>query len=493
MKHDVIVIGSGFGGLLCAAVIARTGRRVLVLERQSQPGGCIQSYRRHGLAFDTGLHYVGGLDQGQRLGRIFARLGLMDLPWQRLDPEGFDRVTIGSETFSFAQGYDAFVDTLARRFPSERAALQRYTQVLQQVEAVPFGSAEAYTLFGTNAYSYLSTLFTDPLLVNVLAGSALKMELQRESLPLFTFAHGQSSFIQGSWRLRGEGNLLVSALTADIECHGGQIVCHRQVSELTEHDGRITAVRCTDGSVYEGDTVISDIHPALTFNLVRESALLRKLFRRRISSLDNTHGMFTASLVLKPGALPYFNHNKFVYREANVWAPPSAFAATQPADATVDRVMVSCRMPATAASGIAEPLQVDLLTPMSWQQCAPWADTTVGRRGDDYQAMKRRLAQQCLSLAETVVPGLGAMVSECHTSTPLTWRDYTLTPYGSAYGIRKDSRNLTVTMLSPRTPIPNLLLTGQNLMLHGLEGVTMTALLTCSNIVGREQVSRLME
>ena len=74
------------------------------------------------------------------------------------------------------------------------------------------------------------------------------------------------------------------------------------------------------------------------------------------------------------------------------------------------------------------------------------------------------------------------VLSAKYTSTPLTWRDYTLTPGGSAFGIRKDCRQPLLTMLSPRTPIPNLLLTGQNLMLHGLEGVTMTALQTCSDL-----------
>ena len=76
------------------------------------------------------------------------------------------------------------------------------------------------------------------------------------------------------------------------------------------------------------------------------------------------------------------------------------------------------------------------------------------------------------------MPGLGAMVAECHTSTPLTYRDYTCTPDGSAFGVRKDCRQPVLTMLSPKTPIPNLLLTGQSLMLPGIEGATMTALQT---------------
>ena len=481
MRYDVVIIGSGFGGLVCAHLLAKAGKRVLVLERQQQPGGCIQSYQRKGKAFDTGLHYVGGLGDGQTLNRIFSHLGLMQLPWHRLDPEGFDQITIGDEAFAFAEGYDHFVEKLAARFPQERKALQQYVQTLQEAEAVTFGSNDAYRLFGVSAYEYLTRTFNDPLLINVLSGSALKMELRPASLPLFTFAHGNSSFIQSSWRLQGDGNLIVNSLMNDIRHFGGEVICQAEVDELIEKDGRITAAHSKNGETYEGDLFISDIYPSLTFGMVKESVVLRKLFRRRMSNMENTFGVFTASLVLKPDTLPYFNHNKFVYRQPNVWT-----FYEEPG--SVGGLMVSCRVPENGIYAT----QIDLLTPMPWSACEPWADTFIGHRGADYQALKKRYTNECIALAETVIPGLHEMISETYTSTPLTYRDYTLTPNGSAYGVRRDCRNLVITMLSPRTPLPNLLLTGQNLMLHGLEGVSMTALLTCQEILGTDYIKKIV-
>jgi len=481
MRYDVVIIGSGFGGLVCAHLLAKAGKRVLVLERQLQAGGCIQSYQRKGQAFDTGLHYVGGLGEGQKLNRIFSHLGLMRLPWHRLDPEGFDLITIGDETFTFAEGYDQFVDKLASRFPKEREALQQYVQTLQKAEAVAFGSNDAYQLFGTSAYDYLTRTFSNPLLINVLSGSALKMELRQASLPLFTFAHGNSSFIQSSWRLQGDGNLIVKSLIDDIHSFGGEVICQAEVDELIEKDGRIIAAHSTNGETYEGDIFISDIYPSLTFSLVKDSAVLRNLFRRRMSNMENTFGIFTASLMLKPDTLPYFNHNKFVYRQPNVWT-----FYEEPG--SVGGLMISCRVPEEGTYAT----QIDLLTPMPWCVCEPWADTQVGHRGADYLALKARYTDECITLAETVIPGLREMISQTYTSTPLTYRDYTLTPNGSAYGVRRDCHNLVITMLSPRTPIPNLMLTGQNLMLHGLEGVSMTALLTCQEILGTEYIKKIV-
>lgn len=476
MKYDVIIIGSGFGGLVCAHILSKAGKSVLVLERQAQAGGCIQSYRRDGLMFDTGLHYVGGLAEGQPMHRLFDQLGLMRLPWHRLDPKGFDRVTIGGDTFALAEGYDAFVDTLATSFPKEREALQRYTRMLRETELLDLDASHADSLQAAGAYEWLTTNFHDPLLVNIVSGNALKMELRRESLPLFTYAHGQNSYIQSSWRLKGDGNLIVKSLTDDLSHYGGTLICRAEVDELIEKDGRIVAARCRNGETYEGDIFISDVHPTQTFSWIRQSQVLKNMFRRRMASLQNTFGMFTASLTIKEGTLSYFNHNKFVYNRPNVWT----FYDERDADGDIGGVMISCRVPEDDSTYTR---QIDLLTPMPWDQCQQWEDSRLFRRSHTYNTWKEDTYARCLALAETVVPGLTDAVERHYTSTPLTYRDYTLTPFGSAYGVRKDYHNLMMTMLSPRTPLPNLLLTGQNIILHGLEGVAMTSLHTSEAIL----------
>lgn len=466
MKYDVIIIGSGLGGLVCGSLLAREGKKVLVLERQVQPGGCMQSYQRDGLSFDTGFHYVGGLAEGQPLQAVFSHLGLMQLPWVRMDADGFDLVTIGQRTFPLAEGYDRFADTLSEYFPNERESLKQYVELLRHLPPIE-------EIGHVSAYEWLKSLFHDPLLINVLSGSAMKMELRRESTSLFTFAHGMSSYIGSSWRLRGGGHLIINALVNDINKLGGKVVCHAEVNKLVEKDGRIVAARCSKGNIYEGDVFISDVHPQVTFGWLGDSKLIKNIFHRRICALENSFGIFTASLVLKQGVLPYFNHNKYVYRKPNVWT------FCEDVDG-IGGVMVSCRVPEEGDYA----RQVDLMTPVSWKLFESWADTTVGHRGEIYEMLKSHLANECIRLAERVIPGLHGMVEKCYTSTPLTYRDYTLTPCGSAYGIRKDYRNLLMTTLSPRTPVPNLFLTGQNLMLHGVEGVTMTALRTCGELLG---------
>ena len=490
MKYDAVIIGSGLGGLECAHILSKAGMSVLLLERGTQAGGCLQSYRRHGLAFDTGFHYVGGLDEGQSLHSAFRHLGLLRLPWQRLDNH-FDRVTIGNQTFNFAQGYDAFVETLTVAFPAERDALNKYADMLKQCGEQQFDALNPQTgessllsrLFETSAYQYLTETFHDPLLINVLCGTSLKMELRKESLPLFTFAHGNGRFIESSWRLKGDGSLIVNSLADGIRMHGGEIICNAEVRELVEKDGKLVHAVCSNGEIYEGNIFISNIHPAVTCNLVKQSSRMKKVYRSRITHLENTFGTFTVSLRIKPQTLRYFNWNQYIYKEPDVW---TFHLKNNP----VSGVLVSCRIPEDGSKYVQ---QVDLLTPMNWSECEQWSHTEVGRRGEDYKAMKKRVADECITLAERFIPGLRDRITGCYTSTPLTYRNYTLTPEGSAYGLRKDFRNPMITLLPPRTPIPNLLLTGQNLMLHGLHGVTMTALFTCAEVLGKEPIWNIVK
>ena len=131
---------------------------------------------------------------------------------------------------------------------------------------------------------------------------------------------------------------------------------------------------------------------------------------------------------------------------------------------------------------------------MYWPEIAQWSETQVGRRGNDYIAYKNQKAKACLQLAAPHIPGLKDtliedVIEKIYSSTSLTYRDYTATPQGSAYGIRKNHNQLMTTLLSPRTPEPNLFLTGQNLNLHGVLGVSMTSFFTCAEILGMKQAT----
>jgi all-trans-retinol 13,14-reductase len=208
--------------------------------------------------------------------------------------------------------------------------------------------------------------------------------------------------------------------------------------------------------------------------LIKESKLIRNIYRKRINGMTNTFGMFTANIQLKKDSIPYINRNQYIYNTNDIWS-------FNEGKEKVEAVLVSYQIPEMES---AYTHNIDLLTPMTWKEVELWENTKVMRRGEKYEKLKQEKASQCIELAAKNIDGLWESVENIYTSTPLTYRDYTATCEGSAYGLQKDYSNLMTTMLTPRTPIPNLLLTGQNLNLHGILGVSMTAFLTCSELLG---------
>ncbi len=500
-NNDVVIIGAGLGGLQCGYILAKNGMDVCVLEKNPLPGGCLQSYRRKGaegvLEFDAGMHYVGGLDEGEPLNSLFRYFGLLELPWEKMDPQAFDEVNINGKSYMFANGHAEFVEKMCEYFPAQRENLNRYVAFLKEVgeslprSLSPKAAEDVFTgsLFARSAQEFLCETITDPLLREVLSGTSLKMELGA-NLPLYTFAQINNSFIESAWRLCGGGNLIAEALVKGIESMGGRVYTGKEVTEILP-DG----VFCGE-EFFPAKYIISNLHPATTMNLVGESAGLRKVYRNRISRLENTFGMFTANIALKPGMVPYLNRNQYVYsleEGESLWNPMRGNGT--------NGVLVSYYNRKSAQGcGVGNPigggncaLALDLLAPMDWGEVAAFEGSRVGNRPAEYNALKEAKLAECLALAERVVPGLGNAVEKVYTSTPLTYKDYTGTFCGSAYGIRKDCTNLMQTLLTPKTPLENLFLTGQSLNLHGVLGVSMTSFFTCAQIIGMEAATKDLE
>lgn len=494
MKYDAIILGSGLGGLECAFILAKSGMKVCVLEKNAALGGCLQSFRRGKDEFDTGFHYVGALGKGQILERIFSHLGLMDLPWHQLDTDGFDQVLFKDKSYLLVNGYGQFAKSLSAIFPESRPELERYSSFLEKVgkgiaDPILKGSGGGFdslnALFEKSACGYLYSSISNPLLRNVLSGSSLKLELKAETLPLYTFAQINSSFIQSAWRLKGRGSLIADTLAEGIRKMGGTVLTNATVTSLEEKEGRITGAQILHKGSREtlsAGLFVSGLSPQLTLELLKDSPNIRPVFRRRINRLEQTCGFFTVNIRLKEGKIPYLNRNIYCYAPdvESVW------------DMDTDRVkgiLVSQQVPESGTFAS----QMDILTPMRWSQVERWKDTVVMHRGEEYEAFKAEKAQECIKLAEEVFPLLKESVQSVYTSTPLTYRDYTGAVRGTAYGIRKDCNNLTQTLLTPKTPFANLYFTGQNLNLHGILGVSLTSLLTCMEILGKEPVVPFLE
>ena len=135
------------------------------------------------------------------------------------------------------------------------------------------------------------------------------------------------------------------------------------------------------------------------------------------------------------------------------------------------------------------------MTYMRYEDVSKWKDTfntdsLPQERGDDYEAFKNEKAEQLLDIVEKRFPNIRNCIQSYYVATPLSYRDYQGSADGSMYGILKDYRNSFNTFIAPRTRVPNLFLTGQNLNLHGILGVTISALITCGELLNIGELLR---
>ena len=177
-KYDIIIIGSGLGGLECGAILSKEGYNVCVLEKNELFGGCFQTYRRKGHLLDTGIHYIGSLDEGQVMNQFFRYVGIMDhLKVRKLDENAFDKIFYKNRVYDYAMGYERFINTLCQSFPHEKENLRQYTTSLKEVgnlisvDNLKKGiiSTEGMKFFNTSAAGMIDKITTNPDLQSVLA------------------------------------------------------------------------------------------------------------------------------------------------------------------------------------------------------------------------------------------------------------------------------------------------------------------------------------
>ena len=179
-QFDIIVIGSGLGGLECGAMLAREGMGVCVTEQADVPGGCLQSFSRRGHAIDTGMHYIGSMQAGGIMRRYFEYFGILGSLRLRPLDEAFDVVSLpGAGDYAYMHGYEAFEKHIGELFPHEKAGLGRYCAKLREIGgSIGIGVHRTGRLsdggtkyLGAPAAGFIGECVADPLLRNVLAGT----------------------------------------------------------------------------------------------------------------------------------------------------------------------------------------------------------------------------------------------------------------------------------------------------------------------------------
>lgn len=483
MCKKVIIIGSGLGGLSTGVILAKNGYHVTVLEQAAQVGGCLQCFMRRGAKFETGMHFIGSASKGQTLSKLMHYLEIdKDVHLVPLDAEGYDVVGLNGKRYKFAQGKDAFIRQMTAYFPQQHDNLVKYYDLVENIahasslHSLKYAESDEtlnaeYQLRSIN--EVIGQIITDPELAKVLVGNLPLYEAVKDKTPFSTHAFIMDFYNQSAYRIEGGSDVVAKALVNSLQRYGGEVLTRQKVTHIVCDDTHATAVE-VDGREIACDYVISDTHPLRTLEML-DTKLIRPAFRKRIQAIPQTVGCFSVYLRFKEKEVPYQNYNYYGYQEGTPWGCEQYTEATWPKGFLY---MHFCddRHAAYASTGV-------ILSYMKMEDVEKWKGTTVGRRGEDYERFKEMKARKLLEVVEQHFPGLQSHIQDYYTSTPLTYLDYTGTEGGSMYGIAKDIAESAAYRVPHRTRIPNVYQTGQNINSHGMLGVLVGTIVTCSEFL----------
>jgi all-trans-retinol 13,14-reductase len=490
-KFDVIIIGSGMGGLVCGNILAREGYSVCVVEKNKQLGGCLQIYVRNRVIFDSGVHYIGGLEKGQNLHQIFRWLGIMDkLRLEKMDP-AFDKILMGGdpEEYPIMQGYKAFEEAMIRMFPEERESIRIYIKTILDIcDRFPLyrlktetGESNKKEVMGISAKKFIESITNNRTLRGVLAGNNMLYAGSGDRTPLYIHALTVNSYMESAWRCLDGGARIAKLLALNITGAGGLVIRNREVKKLRTENGLISGVELNDGTTILASNFVSNTTPLQTYRMI-DSPLIRPATIKRLESMETTISSFILNIVFKKNRFPYLNSNYYYHQQGRTWDMEQYRESEWP----LGYAIYGAPGPNKEFAG-----GMTIFAYMRYDEVLPWAGSfnTVSQkqnRGPGYEDFKARKTEQLLNRVEERFPDLRKVILHTYSSTPLSFRDYIGNDDGNLYGAVKDYESPVASLISPRTKIPNLFLTGQWLNLHGVLGTAISGMITAMTITGKD-------
>ncbi len=504
---DAIVIGSGLGGLTCAAYLTAAGKRTLVLEQNQVAGGCSQVFRRKGnrYEFDVGMHYIGECHPGGRMRTALRGLGLDDrVEFRQLDPDGHSTLMFPGLTFRVPSDWDTYLARLIEAFPGQKRGLRRCIGILRRIgaelRATPMpkptirGSlrfvrgAPATAIIGQLPLRWLfAACRLSPLARAVIVGESgdYGVPPSRTSIAL----HGgflDHYLTGGAWYPRGGGQVVPAHLIDVIQTHGGRVRTKACVERIVVDNGAVTGVRLAGGEVIHAPIVVSNADLKRTYLDLVGREHLAPATVERVGRYRMALPLFSVYLGLDIDLADQMpNSTYWCYPHSDVEGLyRNAYEGRIPDEVPIFMTSATTKDPGNpyAAPPGHSTLEVMCLAP----QGTFWPSGDGYRQNPDYVAIKERLTEQLIDRATAVIPNLRKHIVWREASSPVTHERFTLSSLGSCYGIEMAADQIGPRRPGPRTEIRGLWLTGASTISgNGIVGAVSSGLAAAGAILRR--------
>jgi phytoene dehydrogenase-like protein len=496
LDADVLVIGSGAGGLVAGLALARAGRRVHVVEQHYVPGGFCHSFTLEGFRFSPGVHYIGELGPGGLTRRVLEGLGVGgDIEFFELNRDGYDHVDTDGERFDFPAPREALAERLAERFPSQARGVRAYLALVERIGremsalsltdrwrdmfTLPVRAPVSLRHGALPTARVLARFVDDPRCRSLLATQCGDHGLPPSRAPFILHGPVAAHYLDGGFHPRGGGAALVKALTRGLKQAHGTFEVRRRVEKiLVEPSGRglrVVGARFVDGTELRADTVVSNADPVVTYQLVGPEHLSWRLRRRLVTTRWSVSALSLFLAVdtdLRAAGLDSGN-----YWLRNVTDPEAFFVSARDLDGDGPLPLF------VSVSTLKDPTHFDgrhhVIEAFAFVDYAPfarWAGERVDDRSEAYEQFKARLERRMLAKLETLVPGLSSRVVFKSLGTPLTNVHYVAATRGAVYGTEKLLFQLGPLGFPSQTEIDGLFLCGASTFSMGVIGAMLSGL-----------------
>ncbi|MEZ4382073.1 MAG: NAD(P)/FAD-dependent oxidoreductase [Nannocystaceae bacterium] len=501
---DTIVIGSGMGGMTAAAILAKLGQRVLVLEQHYVAGGFTHEFKRPGYRWDVGVHAVGEVTEHSLPGRLLTHLTGGGLEWASLGPvyDAFDFPD--GVRIDFPDSRKQFRENLVDAFPAEVDAIDRYLQRVREVA-------------GAMRYYYLGRLFptrSGGLVERAFAGTARRafLERTRPVLDSITTDIRLKTVLAAQWGYHGappsRASFAIQALVTKHFMHGGyypvggsariavellKVVAdaggwtriRADVREIMVEGGKAIGVRMVDGEEIRAKRVISAAGALTTVNRLLPVSATGGGWVDAIRELRPAPAHVCLYIGFKGDirAAGAGSANRWFY---NVWdTEAEAWDIGGDADAPLPEApILYCSFPSLKDPlydpGPEQRHTGEVVTFVPWERFAAWQGSRWRRRGGDYDDFKERLSAGLLEQFLRRMPGLRDHVDYVELSTPLSTDHFVRPARGSIYGLEPTPERFANPYLRPRTPISGLFMAGSDVATVGVIGAMMGGVLAAA-------------